>query len=68
MSQSEKSKREHQKVREPAPIEPQRKLNLAKYVPLQEDLVNLKGRWMAMEDLNIWMYVKEFGASHHKRQ
>ena len=22
---------------------------------------------MAMEDLNIWMYVKEFGASHHKR-
>jgi len=22
---------------------------------------------MALEDLNIWMYVKEFGASHHKR-
>jgi hypothetical protein len=31
---SKTSKRESGKVREPAPIEPQRKLNLANYVPL----------------------------------
>jgi hypothetical protein len=31
------------------------------------EMLELKGRWMALEDLNIWMYVKEFGASHHKR-
>ena len=40
------------KVREPAPID-QKKLTLANYIPLTGDQLSLKGRWMAMEDLNI---------------
>ena len=28
----------------------------------------MDGRWMANEDLNIWMYVRQFGTGRHKKQ
>ena len=28
----------------------------------------MTGRWMASEDLNIWMYIRQFGQSGHKKQ
>ena len=62
----QKPRRIDTKVREPAQID-QDKLKLGNYLPLTQEMLDLKGRWMALEDLNIWMYVKEFGASHHKR-
>lgn len=47
---------------------PQRKISLSSFSPLNKRQLAMTGRWMANEDLNIWLYVREHGTSGMKKE
>ncbi len=47
---------------------PQRKISLSNYYTLSKKQLAMSGRWMANEDLNIWLYVREHGTSGMKKE
>jgi len=38
-------------------------LKIENYFPLTNREMDIEGRWMAKEDLNIYLFVKEFGTA-----
>jgi len=48
-------------------LAPQQQYQRMEYFPLSEEQSTQKGRWMANEDCNIWMYIAKCGFSGHKK-
>ena len=53
--------------RVPTPFPAQTRIKISNYFPLTGSQLQEEGRWMANEDLNIWLYVSQFGGSLQKR-